>query len=73
MGIFTALVNQIQNMTVDQEFNNNFVSFLEGLLTIKTSPGKQRLIDMWKGEIKTVKGDSRNIGLWFQSHHSVLS
>ncbi len=70
--MFIAIVSQIQNLTVDQGFNDSFfVSFLAGLLTIKMSPCKQRLMGRWGGEINTVKSDSENI-LLFKIHHSIL-
>lgn len=60
-------------MTVDLGFNGCvFVSFLPGLLTIKMSPCKQRLMGRWGGEINTIKSDSRNILLLFKIHNSVL-
>lgn len=68
-----AIVSQIQNMTVDLGFNSCFfVSFLAGLLTIKMSPCKQRLMGRWRGEINTIKSDSRNILLLFKTHYSIL-
>ena len=66
-------MGQIQNMTVDPRFNGCFfVSFSCGLLTVKMSPCKQRLMGRWEGEINTIKSDRENILLLFKSHHSVL-